>query len=153
MKKVLLVVTVYRQGERIHPIIPELSAHVELDCLCVHQMGKGQEWNGNMDMRELFHRRYDVYFNSVSWDFNGILNNISEYDAIIFDDSRDKGTEIPTKIMYPIAKEHGITVFGNQHGNAKFSDRSYEVDHYKKVFDYCFLFGQYTKNFFSNYVK
>jgi len=152
MKKVLLVATVYRQGERIYPIIPELSNHVELDCLCVHQMGKGQEWNGNMDMRELFHNRYDKYFNSVSWDFKSVLNNISDYDVIIFDDSRDKGTDIPTKIIYPIAKEHGITVFGNQHGNAKFSDKSYEVDHYKKVFDYCFLFGQYTKNFFSNYV-
>ncbi|MBT4206943.1 hypothetical protein HOE22_01220 [Candidatus Woesearchaeota archaeon] len=152
MKKVLFVATVYRQGERIHPIIPELSVYVELDCLCIHQMGRGQEWNGNMDMRELFHRRYDAYFNSVSWDFKGVLNNISKYDAIIFDDSRDKGTEIPTKIMYPIAKEHGITVYGNQHGNNKFSDKSYEVDHYKKVFDYCFLLGQYNKNIFSKYV-
>ena len=152
MKKVLLVVTVYRQGERIHTIIPELSAHVKLDCLCVHQMGRGQAWNGNIDLRALFHKRYDIYFNLISWNYKEILNNISEYDAIIFDDSRDKGTEIPTKIMYSIAKEHGITVFGNQHGNNKFSDKSYEVDHYKKVFDYCFLLGQYNKNIFSKYV-
>ena len=30
MKKVLIVVSVYRQGERIHPIIPELSKEFDL---------------------------------------------------------------------------------------------------------------------------
>ena len=72
MKKVLLVVTVYRQGERIHPIIPELSAHVELDCLCVHQMGRRQDWNGDIDLRALFHKRYDEFFKSVSWNYKEV---------------------------------------------------------------------------------
>ena len=39
MKKILLIATVYRVGERIYPIIPKLSEEFEVDVLKTSQMG------------------------------------------------------------------------------------------------------------------
>ena len=143
-KKLLFVVSVYRQGERIHPIIPSLSKHFDISLLSVHQMNFNHNWNGNIDLRKEFHKKYDSYFSKIYDNWQNV--DYSQFDIILFDDSRDKGTHIPTKIIYPIAKKNGTIVLSNQHGNNKFTSKSYEVDHYKKVFDYCFLLGKYEKN-------
>ncbi|MAH43684.1 hypothetical protein CL614_08270 [archaeon] len=150
MKKLLFVVSVYRQGERIHPIIPSLSEKFDISLLSVHQMNFKHHWNGDIDLRKEFHKKYDSYFSKIydNWQYV----DYSQFDIILFDDSRDKGTEIPTKIIYPIAKDAGAVVFGNQHGNNKFTSKSYEVDHYKQVFDYCFLLGRYERDIFSKFV-
>ena len=150
MKKLLFVVSVYRQGERIHPIIPTLSKHFDISLLSVHQMSYKQSWNGSVDMRKQFHNMYDSYFTNIYDNWGDV--DYSQFDAILFDDSRDKGFEIPTKIIYPIAKQNGVKVFGNQHGNYEFSSKSFEVDHFEKVFDYCFLLGKFEKDIFSKYV-
>ena len=142
MKNILIVVSVYRQGERIHPIIPELSKEFDLSLLCVHQMSTHIPWNGTIDMREYFHNTYDDYFSSIYQNWKEI--DYSKYDAIILDDCRDKGEEIPYKLIYKEAKKHDVIVFGNQHGNRDFNKKQWEIDHVNQVFDYCFLFGDYV---------
>ena len=149
MKKLLFVVSVYRQGERIHPVIPTLSKHFDISLLSVHQMSYKQSWNGSIDMRDEFHKTYDSYFNSIYDDWTKV--NYSDFDVIIFDDCRDKGHEIPTKIIYSKLSDKTI-VFANQHGNRDLNANSYEIDHYKKVFDYCFVFGDYHRNKLSKFL-
>ncbi len=149
MKKLLFVVSVYRQGERIHPIIPLLSEHFDLSLLSVHQMSYKQSWNGSIDMRDEFHKKYDSYFKTTYDDWSNI--NYSDFDVILFDDCRDKGYEIPTKIIYS-SKKANTKVFANQHGNRDLTKNSFEIDHYKKVFDYCFLFGEFQKNRLSKFL-
>tara|TARA_A100001391_G_scaffold25271_2_gene13718 strand:+ start:1232 stop:2296 length:1065 start_codon:yes stop_codon:yes gene_type:complete len=151
LKKLLIVVSVYRQGERIHPIIPSLSNDFDLSLLSVHQMNYRQQWNGSIDMRDEFHKRYDSYFEHIHNDWTKV--DYSKYDAILFDDCRDKGHEIPTMIIYSIAKQNNIKVFANQHGNRDFTNKSFEINHYKKVFDYCFLFGKFQKDKFSKFIN
>ena len=111
MKKLLFVVSVYRQGERMHPTIPLLSKHFDLSLLSIHQMNYKQPWNGSIDMRDEFHNRYDSYFKTIYDDWTDV--DYSEFDVILFDDCRDKGYEIPTKMIYPIAKENNVKVFAN----------------------------------------
>jgi len=143
MKKILIVVSVYRQGERIHPIIPKLASEFELSLLCVHQMAEHIPWNGTIDMRKYFHDTYDEYFSHIYQNRKQI--DYSIYDAIILDDCRDKGEEIPYKLIYKEAKKYNTIVFGNQHGNRDFNKKQWEIDHVNQVFDYCFIFGEYVK--------
>tara|TARA_A100001201_G_scaffold36515_4_gene38386 strand:+ start:2323 stop:3390 length:1068 start_codon:yes stop_codon:yes gene_type:complete len=151
MKKILIVVSVYRQGERIHPIIPRLSSQYELSLLCVHQMSDRIGWNGKIDMREYFHNTYDKYFSSIYSNWKSI--DYSKYDGIIFDDCRDKGEEIPYKLIYREAKKHKAIVFGNQHGNRDFNPSQWEISHVNQVFDYCFVFGNHAKKLIKPFAK
>jgi len=151
MKNILLIASLYKQGERIYPIIPELSKHCKLSLLTIHGMsyyGVQKHWNGSLDMREAFHKKYDTYFSEIYENWRSI--DYTQFDAIILDDCRDKGEEIPTRQIYSIVKSHNIPVFGNQHGNRDFQGHIYEIDHYKAVFDFCFLFGKWHKNELSN---
>jgi len=142
MKKILIVLSVYRQGERIHPIIPKLSSQYELSLLCVHQMSERIPWNGKIDMRKYFHKVYDKYFSTIYSNQKDI--DYSKYDAIIFDDCRDKGSEIPYKSIYKEAKKYNAIVFANQHGNRDFNANQWEISHINQVFDYCFIFGNHV---------
>ena len=148
MKKLLIVVSVYRQGERIHPIIPSLSNDFDLSLLSVHQMNYRQQWNGSIDMRDEFHKRYDSYFEHIHNDLTKV--DYSKYDAILFDDCRDKGHEIPTMIIYSIAKQNNIKVFANQHGNRDFTNKSFEINHYKKFLIIVFYLVNFKKINFLN---
>lgn len=151
MKKILVVVSVYRQGERMHPIIPSLAKQCNLDLLCVHQMSERIHWNGTIDMRKRFHETYDSCFDQIYKNWRQI--DYSKYDAIVLDDCRDKGEEIPYKLIYKQAKKYNVTVFAASHGNGSYVGHIYEVDHYKSVFDYCFLFGKWHKQLLSTKVS
>jgi hypothetical protein len=151
MKKILIVVSVYRQGERIHPIIPELNLQYELSLLCVHQMSNRIPWNGKIDMRKYFHDTYDKYFSNIYSTWKNI--DYSKYDAIILDDCRDKGNEIPYKLIYREAKKHKTIVFANQHGNRDFNPNQWEISHVNQVFDYCFIFGNHTKKLIKSFTN
>ncbi len=62
MKHILFVATVYRIGERVHPIIPKLAEHYKLSLLTIYQMHPGgsyRGWNGPHDMRYKFHNLYE----------------------------------------------------------------------------------------------
>ena len=48
MKKILLIATIYRVGERIYPIIPELSKEFKVDVLKTAQMGNKITWYGRL---------------------------------------------------------------------------------------------------------
>ncbi len=149
MKNILFVAFCYKQGERVYPTIPELSKHFNVSLLVMHAMsydGVYKTTNADIDTRDLFHQRYDKYFSKIYRDGDWKTIDYSQFDAIIYDDCRDKGTKIPTKIIYPMAKKHGIKIFGNQHGNRDFKGHVYEIDHHKSVFDYCFLFGEFHKD-------
>ena len=102
MKKVLIAVSVYRQGERMHPVIPVLAENVELSLLCVHQMNDQMYWNGTIDMRKYFHNTYDDYFSHTYQNWKQI--DYSKYDAILLDDCRAKGECIPYEFIYKEAK-------------------------------------------------
>ena len=62
MKKILLIVTVYRVGERIYPIIPSLSKIAHIDVLFVNEMCNEMKWYGDKDPRHKFHSMYDEFF-------------------------------------------------------------------------------------------
>jgi hypothetical protein len=143
MKKVLIAVSVYRQGERMHPVIPVLAENVELSLLCVHQMNDQMYWNGTIDMRKYFHNTYDDYFSHTYQNWKQI--DYSKYDAILLDDCRAKGECIPYEFIYKEAKKYNTVVFSASHGNSDYVGHIYEVDHHKRVFDYCFLFGEWYK--------
>tara|TARA_Y100001937_G_scaffold127029_1_gene197905 strand:+ start:2908 stop:3966 length:1059 start_codon:yes stop_codon:yes gene_type:complete len=151
MKNILIVVSVYRQGERIHPIIPKLASEYKLSLLCVHQMSERIPWNGKIDMRKHFHDIYGDYFSTVYSSWRNV--DYSKYDAVILDDCRDKGEEIPYKLIYQEAKKYNAIVFANQHGNRDFHKKQWEIDHIKQVFDYCFVFGDHIKTLIKPYTN
>jgi hypothetical protein len=112
-------------------------------------MSERMSWNGAIDMRTIFHNKYDMYFSKKYHQWQGI--DYSRYDAVILDDCRDKCNEIPYKLIYKEAKKYDITVFANQHGNRDYNPNQWEISHVNKVFDYCFVFGNHTKNLIKQY--
>ena len=51
MKRILLITSQYRVGERIYPIIPHLAKEYNIDLLKVYQMADNHKWVGDIDMR------------------------------------------------------------------------------------------------------
>ena len=129
MKKILLIVTVYRVGERIYPIIPSLSELVDIDVLFVNEMCNEMQWYGDKDPRNKFHSMYDKFFknkfyghlNSNKQNFNEF--NVSKYDLVLYDDNRDR---------------YDLNIIGCTHGTVS---RNFAKEFYGKVFDYMFVFG------------
>ena len=145
MKKILLIATVYRVGERIYPIIPELSKFCELDIIFVNQMSDDFTWYGDNDMRNKFKEDYNKYFNKIYsgsyTSINPILNKIdfSKYDLTIYDDNRPR---YDLDKLYNECNKNNCAVLGNIHGNWWINGKqNYNVDSYKKVFDYVSVFG------------
>ena len=81
MKKILLVATIYRVGERIYPIIPKLSEEFDIDVFKTAQMGNKISWYGDNDLRAIFDKKYKNYIKNTYYE----LPNLSDYDLIIFD--------------------------------------------------------------------
>ena len=79
MKKILLVETIYRVGERIYPIIPQLSEEFSVDVLKTAQMGNTMEWYGDDDLRIVFDNKYKEYVDNIFYD----VPDLSKYDLII----------------------------------------------------------------------
>ena len=61
-KKILIITSIYRVGERIYPLIHEFHKFADLDLLQVNEMSNDMISYGNIDYRELFHIEYDKGF-------------------------------------------------------------------------------------------
>ena len=137
MKKILLVATVYRIGERIYPIIPELSKYAQIDLYRTAQMSDNITWYGDNDCRLLFDKLYESYADKIYTE----LPDIKLYDLIIFDDCRPRNG---LKEISAIAREAGIPTIANYEGNGYFDLDNVERD--IKHWDYLSLFG--SKDFY-----
>jgi len=154
VKHILFITTVYRIGERVHPIIPKLAETYKLSLLTLYQMhpgGKYLNWNGAYDPRKQFHTDYGKYFQD-HWSgevyTKGFLD-MSQFDAVIQDDCRDRSG---LNVLYQDAKRADIPVFGNQHGGNDFQPNTYPVTGVDSNFDKMFFFGQSELDYFKNYV-
>jgi hypothetical protein len=157
-KKILLIVTVYRVGERIHPIITELYKFIDIDLLQINEMSEDLLWYGTEDPRVLFHEKYDVCFNQI---FDGgkgsieqfgarnhepcdVIKNldVSQYDLVLYDDDRDRHG---VWYIYDQVKDR-IPMVGNVHGNRwssldGFLEKSNIKHFYQKTFNHASVFG------------
>ena len=105
-KKILVVASIYRVGERIYPLIPEFHKFADLDLLQVNEMSNDMISYGNIDYRELFHNEYDEFFDNI---YDGTMSSIesngardsnpsqtildldaTKYDMIFCDDNRSR---------------------------------------------------------------
>lgn len=150
MKKILLVATVYRVGERIYSTIPELSKFSQVDLLIINQMSPSCLWYGDNDPRTIFHELYNQYFsniydagmNSTNANPSSILSTIDvgQYDLIIYDDNRDRHG---ISNLYNKARLSNIPVMGCVHGAGLAG-----IDGINSAYDYLCVFG--NKDYNSN---
>jgi len=156
-KRILFVVTVYRVGERIHPIIPYLYKFCDIDLLKLNEMSDDMTVYGNIDYRQLFHKKYDSFFDNI---YDGKIKSIesmggkndkpsqtildldyNKYDMIIYDDDRNRHG---MSTIYEKSKDK-CPLIGNVHGNWWFPEKSHIPESYKKAFGNVFVFGQKEK--------
>ena len=144
MKRILLIATVYRVGERIYSNIPELNKVGTLDLLTINQMSPACQWYGDDDPRTTFHNSYNQYFETIydagmnSTDANPspvLLNiDVSKYDLIIYDDNRNRHG---ISNLYNKAKVHNIPVIGCVHGAGLAG-----MEGMDSAYDYLCVFGE-----------
>ena len=123
MKRILLIATVYRVGERIYSTIPELSKLFNLDLLVINEMSNEMIWYGDNDPRITFHKSYQKYFDNIyDAGFNSSNTNpskvllgcdVTQYDLILCDDDRKRYGIVS---LYEEAKRYEIPVVGCIHG-------------------------------------
>jgi len=153
MKKILLIATVYRGGERIYSTIPELSNIANIDILLVNQMSPECSWYGDVDPRIAFHNSYDKYFGDI---YDGGMHctnanpplldiDINEYDLILYDDNRNRHG---INSIYSKAKSHNIPMIGCTHGAGKC-----DIDGLDKVYDYLFAFGNTEVGIYNSHPR
>lgn len=131
MKRILLITSQYRTGERIYPIIPILSEEYSLDLLKVYQMTNKHKWVGDNDMRLKFDRDYLNLFDSAFED----TCDVSGYDLIISDDNR----HTPKTNLSNLYNQKKCPMVSFEHGN---NDKNYFKLGNGVVFDKCFVFGK-----------
>jgi hypothetical protein len=134
MKKILLIATVYRVGERIYSTLPELSKEFSVDVLKTAQMGNKIKWYGDNDLRLIFDNKYKNYIQNLYYK----PPDLNKYDLILMDDDRPRhgNKEIYDKVNVPVIGQH--------HGNIKF--RSDVAKH--TSWDYISVFGQKEKDIY-----
>ena len=158
MKKVLLIATIYRCGEKIYPIIPHLCKDYELDILMFNQMSVKSPWYGDRDPRSNF---YDF---CQDWGANviqGLSNKEvgkcykngkrlsskirnNKYDLVILDDNKTKdgwGTPALCRHM----RDKGSVVIGSPHGNYDFALSNLD-NKFNNILDFSFVFGNKEKS-------
>tara|TARA_R100001377_G_scaffold85129_2_gene70414 strand:- start:975 stop:2096 length:1122 start_codon:yes stop_codon:yes gene_type:complete len=162
-KKILFIVTVYRIGERIHPIIPKLYEFSDIDLLKVNEMSSDMNWYGTDDPRITFNNKYEEYFDNIfdggssSIEQYGARNetpcdviknlNINKYDLVIYDDDRNRHG-----VWYIFEQiKNKIPMIGNVHGNwwsslDGFPEKNNITKSYNKSFNYVSVFGAKEKN-------
>jgi len=144
MKKILLVATVYRVGERIYSAIPELSKFAHLDLLVVNQMSSQCAWYGDRDPRIDFYKSYKHLFNNI-FDAGANSTNaspsqcildidVSCYDMILCDDNRNRHG---LGNLYSKSNQYNIPMVGCVHGAGK-SD----INAIGSTYDYLCIFGE-----------
>tara|TARA_R110001592_G_scaffold1706_1_gene10159 strand:- start:8099 stop:9142 length:1044 start_codon:yes stop_codon:yes gene_type:complete len=138
MKKILLIATVYRCGERVYSTIPELSKIGNIDLLVVGQMSPTCLWYGDNDLRLDFLESYKKYLRNVydaglTYQPKRLDIDISQYDLILYDDQRNRHG---IHIIYKKAKANNIPMIGCTHGAGKC-----DMEGESKVYDYLLVFG------------
>ena len=136
-KRILLIATIYRVGERIYSIIPKLSEDFDVDVLKTAQMGNDIAWYGDNDLRLVFDNKYMEYVDNIYYK----VPNLSNYDLILMDDDR------PRNGMREIYKSTDVTVVGHQHGNTKIRLSDLR-DNEKTSWDYITVFGKKEKDLY-----
>lgn len=130
MHNILFVTTQYRVGERVYPIIPNLSKKYNLDLIKLYQMDPTWKWPGDKDLRINFDNTYLKYFDNV---YNNINVDYDKYDLIITDDNRHYNG------LSDIYRQRKCLVLACSHG---VSDHEYEIHNVGRSYDGCFVFGQ-----------
>ena len=140
MDKILFVTSIYRTGEKIFPIIPELVKHFSVDLLTVNEMCFDYEWYGNMDLRLEFFNSWGDYFDeSYETSFKDVKAgklDLTPYKFILLDDLRPRYN---LDKFYDFAKQCGTPVIANTHGNI---GKPHIPNGYQKAFDKVFVVGQ-----------
>ena len=144
-KKALFIVSVYRVGERIYPIIPKLKEKLfDIDLLRINEMSLEMSWYGTIDPRISFNSLYSKHIDATfDVGFNGFKNknidiDLSKYDIIIYDDSRAR---YGLNKLYDLASKLNIPMVASIHGGGRgYGSEDYNGG-YKKVFDYLMVFG------------
>jgi len=134
VKRILLITSQYRVGERIYPIIPHLAKEYDIDLLKVYQMADNHKWVGDIDMRGVFNKKYSDYFQNIYQH----KCDVSNYDLIISDDNRDsKKTN-----LRDVYSKKNCNLIAFEHGNLDSdTDPNFKRGH-KVVFDKCMMFGK-----------
>ena len=138
--KILFVASIYRTGEKLFPIIPELVKHFSVDLLPVNEMCFDYIWYGNKDLRLEFFDRWGDYFDeSYETSFNDVKAgklDLTPYKFILLDDFRPRYN---LDKFYDFAKQCGTPVIANTHGNI---GKPHIPNGYQKAFDKVFVVGQ-----------
>ena len=152
MKKILLIATIYRVGEKIYPIIPKLSTEFEIDVFKTAQMGDKINWYGDVDLRDTFDKKYNDYVDNIFY----TTPNLKEYDLILMDDNRPRNG---LKEIWNEANRYDIPVLACQHGNDEMYKMKPDLRQAgRESWDYISVFGHreldlYEKELPSNHLK
>tara|TARA_Y100000310_G_scaffold345619_1_gene467381 strand:+ start:577 stop:1704 length:1128 start_codon:yes stop_codon:yes gene_type:complete len=162
-KRILFITTIYRVGEKVFPVIPELVKTFDVDVFNMYQMSSETPWVGTIDPRkklyELWSRICGNVFNGPTFvldtdtnagvygkfvqKINSVLGDI-HYDLILVDNNITiKGGHVNE--IYKYFKSRGIKVIACPHANREY--RGYKV--LKRIgghYDYSFVFGQKEKD-------
>jgi hypothetical protein len=155
-KRILVVATIYRCGEKIYPVIPHLCEKYEVDVCMFNQMSEKTPWYGNIDPRPDFYKWCsDSGANiiqgpsatEVSKKYNSLsiirMLDLSKYDLILLDDNFTKGGW-GTPLFCREARKKGVVVVATPHGNHEFA--RYGIgEKIGDIFDYSFVFGDKEK--------
>ncbi len=157
MKKILLITTVYRTGEKIYAILPQLAKKYSVDVLNLFQMSKHTPWGGDIDLRRSFYQTckslgvaslhgpkfhksadrrslvYEPYLNKIRLDFPA-------YDGVIIDNNTTiRGGHLGD--LYNFFRKKKTPVIACPHGNKEF--KKYKVlKKIGKTYDFSFVFGK-----------
>lgn len=170
MNNILLITTVYRTGEKIYPIISELSKYFNIDVLHMFQMSVETVLPSHCDYRSVFNKKYDRHirktYNGPAFlkdsgrdgdrsrqfvsDFEREVRN-NQYSLVLWDNN------IPTKggaisQFYELFKKYNIKVIGSPHGNRDYP--GYKLS--KRIgtkYDYSFVFGDKERKALSKQRK
>jgi len=162
MRRILVITTTYRVGEKIYPIIPELSKDCEVDVLNLYQMSPETQWVGSQDPRLPLYdlwtkicgnvfvgpefvedtdtnaKTYGVFVSSL----DSIFKNIPYHLVIVDNNITVKGGKVSE--IYEYFHNRNIKVIACPHANRDY--RGYKV--LKRIgghYDYSFVFGKKEK--------
>jgi len=162
LKRIIVITTVYRTGEKIYPLIPQLSRQYDVDVLNLYQMSQKSPWNNEIDPRQSF---YQMCLENVCNVFHGPRyskgdnNQCNEYPEYV-----SRLDKILTRNKYHLAlMDNNVTIKGGcmsgiyrwfadqhipvvacPHGNRDI--KGYRVlDRIGRLYDYSFLFGTKEK--------
>jgi len=157
-KRILFITSTYRTGEKVYPILDELSLHCDIDVMNLYQMSPLTAWDGSIDLRQNFYNKCDSlglisiagpeYFQdkekrvSAYKDFIDSFDNIlkNHYHLVFFDNNIAIKSG-KTSSIYKYFYKKGITVVGAPHGNRE--AKGYKVlKHIQTLYDYSFVFGK-----------